>query len=220
VNPHALALLVVLLPARPLAAQIPRYLGADLGISRPRFQSASPGGGEKLSGLVIGGRLQFALRPVSLELSYSQGRLTADTGSAAARDIVEGSLFVTARPVSWLAVKAGPHLRAFSAPGGTERWVLWEGRAHADAPILAGTWLAYAELWMAVASSVNVDPGAAGARGAEAGLSIKVPQSPLWVRLAYVVDQAKFKNDTRTEGVQSVILAIGLAAPAPSPLWR
>ena len=194
--------------SRPLAAQVPRFLGLDLQVSRPRFQSTSPGGGEMLSGLVAGGRVRVVLRPVSLDLSYSQGRLTADTGSAAARDIVEGSLFLSARPVPWLALKAGPHLRAFAAPGGTERWVLWEGRAHVEAPIVPGEWMAYVEGWVAVASSVNVDPGAAGARGAEAGLTIKLPHSPLWGRLAYVVDQAQLKNGARTESVQSVVLAI------------
>jgi hypothetical protein len=215
VNLRALLLLLAILPARPLAAQLPRiqqYLGGELGISRPRFQSASPGGGEKLSGLVVGGSVHVTLRPVSLELSYSQGRLTADTGNAAARDLVEGSLLLTGRPLNWLALKVGPHLRAYAAPGGTERWVLWEARARADAPILEGKWLVYGELWVAVASSVNVDPGSGGARGAEAGLTVRVPQTPLWARLAYVVDQSRFKNGTRTESVQSVVLALGLSA--------
>jgi hypothetical protein len=218
VNLRALQLLLAVLPVRPLAAQIPRfqhYLGGELGISRPRFQSASPGGGEKLSGLVLGGRLHVALHPVSLDVSYSQGRLTADTGSAAARALVEGSVLVVARPLNWLALKAGPHLRAYAAPGGTERWVLWEARAHADAPILEGKWVAYGELWLAVASSVNVDPGSAGARGAEAGLSIKVPGSPVWARLAYLVDQSRLANSTRTESLQSIALSIELAARVP-----
>jgi hypothetical protein len=209
VRPGALAALLVGLVARQAAAQLPTNLGLDLGLSRPRFQSASPLGGEQLSGLVAGGRVRLVLKPVSLDMAYSQGRLTADTGSAAARDIVEGSLFLTVRPVPWLALKGGPHLRAYAAPGGTERWVLWEGRAHADMPILDGAWLAYGELWLAVASSVNVSPGADGARGAEAGLTIQLPRSPLWARLAYTVDQAKFKNGARTESVQSVVLAVG-----------
>ena len=205
----ALALLVAGVAARPAAGQVPRYLGLDLGLSRPHFQSTSPLGGEQLSGAVVGGRLRIVLRPVSIDVAYSQGRLTADTGSAAARDVVEGSAFLTVRPVAWLAIKAGPHLRAYAAPGGTERWVLWEGRAHADAPILQGEWVAYGEVWVAVASSVNVSPGADGAHGAEAGLTLQLPRSPLWARLAYVVDQARFKNGARTESVQSVVLAIG-----------
>lgn len=206
----ALALLLAALPLRPLQAQQPRPLTWDLGLSWPQFQSASAGGAERLSGLVAGGRLRFTVLPLSLDLSYSQGRLTAHSVGTASRDIVEGSLLLGGRPLPWLSLKAGPHLRAFPAPGGTERWVLWEGRAHADAPMLGDEWLAYGELWVAVASSVNVSPGAGGARGAEAGLSLRLPQSPLWARLAYVVDQASFKGGARTESLQSVVLTIGL----------
>lgn len=208
-NLRVLPLLVACLAPPRLAAQVPRYLGVDLSLSRPRFQSTSPAGGERLSGFAVSERLRIVLRPVSLDIAYAQGRLTADTGNAAARDIVEGSLFVAYRPVPWLALKTGPHLRAYAAPGGTERWALWEGRAHVDAPIEGGEWVAYGEGWMALASSVNVSPGSAGARGAEAGLTLKLPQSPLWARLAYVVDQARLKNNARTESVQSVVLAIG-----------
>ena len=53
------------------------------------------------------------------------------------------------------------------------------------------------------------------ARGAEAGLSIRLPQSPLWARLSYVVDQSRLANATRTESVQSVVLAIEIAARVP-----
>ncbi len=208
---RALPWLLIALAARPtpLTAQLPHYLGVDVGLSRLQFQSASPGGGEKLSGFAALGHWRIVLRPVSLDLSYAQGRLAADTGGAAARSFVEGTVFLTARPVPWLALKAGPQLRAYAAPGGTERWVWWEGRAHADAPLLDGEWLAYGEVWVAVASSVNVIPGASGAHGAEVGLTLKLPQSPVWGRLAYAVDQARFKNGARTESLQSVVLTAG-----------
>ena len=208
---RALPLLLLALAARPvpLAAQLPRYLGLDVGLSRLQFQSSSPSGGEKLSGFAALGHWRIVLRPVSLDLSYAQGRLAADTGSAVARSFVEGAVFLTARPAPWLVLKAGPHVRAYAAPGGTERWILWEGRAHADAPLLDGEWLAYGELWVSVASSVNVVPGASGARGAEVGLTLKLPQSPVWGRLAYAVDQANLKTGARTESLQSVVLTAG-----------
>ena len=204
-----LLLLALAVPPGRLAAQLPRYVGVDAGMSRLEFQSASPSGGEKLSGFAALGHWRVVLRPVSLDLSYAQGRLAADTGGAVARSFVEGAAFLSVRPAPWLALKAGPHLRAYAAPGGTERWVLWEGRAHADAPLLDGEWLAYGEVWLAVASSVNVVPGASGARGAEVGLTLKMPRSPLWGRLAYAVDQARLKNGARTESLQSVVLTAG-----------
>lgn len=219
----ALALLLVSLPLGTAAAQLPdatttvavpapRFLQWDAGFSWPQFQSASAGGVERLRGLVIGGRLRFTLLPVSVDLAYSQGRLTAYTQGTASRDIVEGSVLASARPLPWLALKVGPVLRAFPAPGGTERWVMWQGRAHADAPLLEGEWLAYGELWVALASSVNVNPGAGGARGAEAGLTVQLPQSPLWARLAYLVDQSSFKSGARTESLQTVVLTVGIVA--------
>jgi hypothetical protein len=197
------------LAARPAAAQLPRYLGVDVGVSSASFQSTAPGGGEKLSGFAGVGHWRIVLRPVSIDVAYAQGRLSADTGSAVPRALVEGSVFATYRPVPWFALKTGPHVRAFAATGGTERWMLWEGRAHADAPLLDGEWQAYGELWVALASSVNVTPGAGGARGAEAGLTLKLPRSPVWARLAYAVDQMRLKNDARTESLQSVALTLG-----------
>jgi len=205
----AAPLLLLALAARPAAAQLPRYFGVDVGVSSASFQSTAPGGGEKLSGFAGVGHWRIVLHPVSIDVAYAQGRLSADTGSAVPRALVEGSVLATYRPVPWLALKTGPHVRAFSATGGTERWMLWEGRAHADAPLLDGEWQAYGELWVALASSVNVTPGAGGARGAEAGLTLKLPRSPVWARLAYAVDQMRLKNDARTESLQSVALTLG-----------
>jgi len=205
----AAPLVLLLLAARPAAAQLPRYVGVDVGVSSASFQSTAPGGGEKLSGFAGVGHWRIVLRPVSIDVAYTQGRLSADTGSAVPRALVDGSVFATYRPVPWLALKAGPHVRAFAATGGTERWMLWEGRAHADAPLLDGEWQAYGELWVALASSVNVTPGSGGARGAEAGLTLKLPQSPVWARLAYAVDQMRLRNDARTESLQSVALTFG-----------
>jgi len=203
------ALLLLALAARPAAAQLPRYLGVDVGLASASFQSASPYGGEKLSGFAGVGHWRIVLRPVSIDVAYAQGRLSADTGSAVPRSLVDGSIFATYRPLPWLALKTGPHVRAYAAAGGTERWMLWEGRAHADAPLLDGEWQAYGELWVSLASSVNVTPGADGARGAEVGLTLKLPRSPGWARLAYAVDQMRLRYDARTESLQSVALTLG-----------
>jgi len=205
----AAPVVLLALAARPAAAQLPRYLGVDIGLSSASFQSASPEGGEKLGGFAGVGHWRIVLHPVSIDVAYTQGRLSADTGSAVPRALVDGSLFATYRPVPWLALKTGPHVRTYAATGGTERWMLWEGRAHADAPLLDGEWQAYGELWVALASSVNVTPGSGGARGAEAGLTLKLPQSPVWARLAYAVDQMRLKSDARTESLQSVALTLG-----------
>jgi hypothetical protein len=197
------------LATAPLAAQVSPVAGADGSVSRVRFHSAVRGGGEARSGFAVGGRARIVLGHVSLEASYAQGRLTADTGAAAPQNLVDGSLALVVRPTHWLALLAGPHLRGYVAPGGTERWVFWEARARGESAIIPGVLQAHIEGWIAVASSVNVDPGAAGAHGGEAGLTLRLAQSPFWARLAYAVDRARMTNDVRTETVETVFLGIG-----------
>ncbi len=162
-----------------------------------------------MSGVVAGARAQASLGLVSLEASYAQGRLSADTGTAPSRDLVDGSVFLAVRPAPWLALRAGPQLRAYAAPGGTERWVLWEGRIRVEAPIVTGTLLAHVEGWLALSSGVNADPGASGAGGGQAGLTLRLPSSPVWLRLSYAVDQEKMKNNVRTETLEAVALTVG-----------
>ena len=207
----ALALACILV-ARPLAAQGPRFVDVEADLSRARFRSAVPGRGEALSGLVLGVRARTSFRAVSLEASYAQGRLSAGEGSGPSRSVVDGSLFVSTLPVPWLTLKAGPQLRAYVAPGGTERWVMWEFRARAETPIAspALSLRAHVEVWAALVSSVNADPGAAGARGGQAGMVMGLPRSPLWLRLSYAVDQVKMKDNARTEALEAVVLTIGL----------
>ncbi len=202
--------LLLVAAARPLPAQLLRTLGVDAQVSRVRYGAAAPGGGELLSGLLFGGRARLALGPVSLEASYAQGRLSADTGGAPARDLVEGRLAVVGRPAPWLVLEAGPHLRAYTAPGGTERWVMWEVRAFGEAPIIGDVLRARAGGWAALASSVNADPGASGGRGAQVALAVRPSRSPLVFRLAYTVEQAAMRDGVRTETLETVALGIGL----------
>jgi len=213
VSARAVALAAALLAAaRPASAQLLRHLGADGELSTVRLSSATPGGGESLSGIVVGGGGRLSVGPVSLEASYAQGHLSADTGSAPARDLVDGAVFVAWRPLPWLALKAGPHLRAYVAPagGGTERWVLWEARVFVEAPILADLLTARIGGWSAVSSGVNTDFGAQGARGGEVGLALRPPRSPLVVRLSYAVDRAAMGGGAGTETLESVCLSVGV----------
>lgn len=204
-------LFAALLWAGPAAAQLPGFLGSvDLSLARQHFQSSFPGGSESLSGALMSGRIGVAFRPVSVDVSYAQGRLASGDGTSAARSVVEASALVSRRVTPWLLLKAGPHLRAYAAPGSTERWVMWELHAHADEPVITGVLAAYVEGWIAPISSANVDPGGSGARGVEVGLTMRFPDSPLWARLGYVVDRSSLKSNARTESLQSVVVSIGL----------
>ena len=206
----AVLVLCSALAAGSLAAQVPRFLSADAGVSRVRFRSVVPGGGEVMTGVEAGVHVRALLGAVSVEVAYGQGRLSADTGLATPRDLVNGSFFLALQPASWLALKVGPHARAYVATGGTERWMLWESRARADGAIIPGMLQVHAEGWLSLSSDVNVAPGAAGARGGEIGLTLRPPQSLVWARLGYAVDQAKLKGGARTETVEMVVLAVGV----------
>lgn len=196
--------------SRPAQAQLSRFLEGDVSVARVHFASTSALGGEALSGIVVGGRARLVLGVTALELSYAEGHLAADTGNAPSRDFVDGSVFLAVRPVAWLTVRAGPHLRGYVESGGTERWLLWEGRVRAEAPIVAGTLRARVEGWTSLASGVNADPGASGARGAEVGMALRLPRSPFVFRLSYTVDQESMKSGIRTEALESVALSVGL----------
>jgi hypothetical protein len=204
--------LVCVVSARPLAAQVRRYVDGEAEVSRARFRSAVPGRSENLSGIALGLRLFTTGSMVSVEASYAQGRLTAQVGSGPSRSLVDGSVRAVVHPVPWLALMVGPHLRAYSAPGGTERWVLWEYRARAETPIISPTLplRLHAGLWTAIRSSVNADPGASGARGGEVGMVWRVPRSPVWLHLSYSVDQAKMRNGARTEALEAVAVTVSL----------
>jgi hypothetical protein len=208
----AVFVLLGVLGARPLPAQAPRTVEAEAEVSRARFRSTAPDGTDALSGLVLGIRARLTGTLIGAEASYAQGRLTAAAGSGPSRSLANGSVFLTTRPKPWLTLKAGPELRAYAAPGGTERWVLWEFRARAEAPIVSAqlTLRAHVELWSALAASVNADPGASGARGGQAGMVMRLPRSRVWLRLSYAVDEERMKSGARTEALETVALTVGL----------
>lgn len=202
--------LLGLMAGRPAAAQVQNHLSAEALLSTARFRGTTPGGEEALTGVLAGGRARFTVGSYALEVQYVQGHLSSDSGTTAARTYVDGSVFVAFRATPWLVLKAGPHFRAYVAPGGTERWALWECRARMEAPIVPGTLRAHVEGWASLVSGVNADPGAAGARGGEVGMVLHVAQSPLLVRLAYTVDQEAMRSSVRTEVLETVILSIGI----------
>jgi hypothetical protein len=142
-----------------------------------------------------------------------EGRLQPVGGPAAQRDLVQGTLFVGARPMPWLELSAGPVVRAYVTDSASERWVLWQARARVDAPIVAGSLATYAELWRAVASAVSLGPGAGRVQGGEAGVLFQPPQTRFWVRLAYRVDDALVGSVARSETVEAVLVSVGVGLP-------
>ena len=202
-------LLAFALASRPLQGQVWHNVGGSATAAMLRFRSAASFGGEALSGPAAGAQARLVLGQVAVEGAYLQGHLTPDTGSTAARDLADATVFLVVRPVRWVALKAGPHLRAYITPGGNERWMLWELRARLTGELVPGRLRTHFEAWVAASADVNVDPGASGAQGGEAGLTLVPTRSPLWVRLAYTFDREKMKNGTRSESLEALVLSVG-----------
>src|SRR6059036_1896516 len=133
----------------------------DAGFVWVRSDTAPAGAGAiQLRGPVLGGEGRLVFNGFSVGLGLSSGTLKAADQGTAKRDLIEGRLLVAARPLPWLEMSVGPFVRAYVTDAVTERWVFWQARARADAPIVTSGLTSYVELWRAVSSQVNLVAGA------------------------------------------------------------
>jgi hypothetical protein len=198
------------LAAAPLQAQLTRNADFGLGVSSTRLTAVSDAGTARFSGIVLGGGGGIGRGLVSVEGGYRQGSLTPDSGAVVAQDLVEARLLVALRPLPWLSVLAGPHARAFVAPGGTERWMFFEAGLRVEGPVVIPSVSTHVELWAALGGSVNVGSGSPSARGGEAGVTLHLPRSPVWGRLTYAMDRATQSGGTNIRTVEDLRLSIGV----------
>ncbi len=192
-----------------LPAQLARHVSGGGGAATVRLRTTA-GGGAALSGTAVGGEGRFTAGRLAFDVTYREGSLSADTGTAPARDLVEASVLVGTQPLPGLTLRAGPHLRAYVAPAGTERWVWWEAHARAESGIVGTMVRAHLEGWIALASAVNAPAGAGGARGGEVGLTLWPARRPVWARLAYGVDRGDYGSGAGRVILESVALTVGV----------
>jgi len=182
----------------------------DAGFVWVRSDSAAMGtaGAARLRGPVLGGEGRLVFNGFAVGLGLSSGTLqTAD--QAVKRDLIEGRLVVSARPLPWLEMSVGPFVRAYVTDSVTERWVFWQARARVDAPIVTASLTSYVELWRALSSQVNLVAGAGRVQGGEAGVVYRPPQRPFSLRLAYRMDDAAVGRGGRgSETLEAISLAI------------
>src|SRR5881397_2710435 len=152
---RAIVLLVAALTAGELGAQALRPTGSA-SLVTARVRSQVPAGIDQFTGSAFLGQGAIALGRVELSVSYLQGTLTPDGGTAAARDLVEGTVRLGVRALDWLTLETGPHARAYSLTAGTERWLFWELRARAATAFVGSAVRGYAELWRVLGADVNV----------------------------------------------------------------
>jgi hypothetical protein len=182
----------------------------DAGFVWVRSDSAAVGtaGAARLRGPVLGGEGRLVFNGFAVGLGLSSGTLqTAD--QAVKRDLIEGRLVVSARPLPWLEMSVGPFVRAYVTDSVTERWVFWQARARVDAPIMTASLTSYVELWRALSSRVNLVAGAGRVQGGEAGVVYRPPQRAFSLRLAYRMDDAAVgRGGGGSETLEAISLAI------------
>jgi len=188
-------------------AQRPVALYAEAGATASRVRSLVGTVAEPLDGvgLVVGAGLSG--RGLSLEARYSESKLTSENGAVEDRDLTEGEVLLGVSPHRLVTLKVGPHARAYRSDG-TRRWVFWEARVRATAPLIPSRLDAYAELWGAVAGSTSLSTSFASERGGEVGATLEIPGTPLGARVAYRIDRGRGDNPTRSDTAEQMLFAV------------
>ena len=164
----------------------------------------------KSSGTLFGLEAGFRYWRAELRGRYSQGGLEP-TGGGQSTDLVEGELMLGVWPVDMLELRFGPRARSYVTNAGTVRWVFWEVRARFEANLSRGSSLwSYFEAWYALTGSVNAAESFGNGRGLEGGLGLLIPSTPVRLRLGYRIDQGRLQEDSRTEAIEELILAVGV----------
>ena len=203
-----LALVAAPLVAGELRAQTLRPT-MSASLVRARVRSEAPAA-DQFAGSAFLGEGTLALRRLQLSVSYLQGTLDPDGAIGPSRDLVEGTVLLGVRPLDWLTLETGPHARAYTLTGGTQRWLFWELRARAATAFVGSAVRGYAELWRVLAADVNVPESFDHAQGGEAGMILRLSRAPLEGRLGYRIDHAVLGGGTRKETVDGVLIGVGL----------
>lgn len=162
-----------------------------------------------LSGTLFGGEGRLALGPVGLDLGYWQGSLNTQSGPQPNEDVVEGKALLGISPVRWFRISAGPFARAYTTSAGTERWLSWRVQGRVEDQLVPETVRGYAELWFIASSTVNVVQPFTSGRGGRVGLRLEPSRWPVWLTLAYGIEQVRLGSGSRIDTVDRVTFGLG-----------
>ena len=198
-----------LLMAAPLNAQASRFLTAGLagGMLSVTDEPAS-GPAQTFSGMVLGGGGTLTFKMVGIEVLYSQGKLTSDSGAALSRDLVDGYAMLVVRPTAWLSLKTGPHLRSYVTTASTAQFQAWEARVRLEGMLVEGRVRAQVEGFRSLSATVNFGAEVDYVQGGMAGVVFQLPRSPIWGRLSYLIDQVAGTDGSR-QTLDGLILSLG-----------
>ncbi len=170
----------------------PFILGADATTLRVVRDVATS---QLLEGPVFGVQASLAFRRLQLEGRYTEGSLVpAAALSTEDEKYVDALIIARVRISSYLSLGAGPHLRAFVTPAGTARWSRLELHARSEGDLINGLARVRIDVWFAASAESNVQGGGDGAMGGEAGLVVRIPNTPTALHLMYTADRATFAN--------------------------
>ncbi|HEX9279932.1 MAG TPA: hypothetical protein VF890_04755 [Gemmatimonadales bacterium] len=196
----------------PVAAQQPLHVTAGLEGAFTRARSRATGATELLSGATFGGEANLAGKRWRVRLGYGEGRLTADTGTAAARSVTEGRAQLGIAATPWLTLWAGPRARSYKSSGVRQRWWFWEVAAEARGTLFADRAFAFGGLAVAPAGTVDALPAFSRETAVTAGLAVRLPFDGPWTRLGYRVDQTRLAGGRR-ETVEAISLGVSMELP-------
>ena len=160
------------------------------------------------SGAVFGATGSVSLARFLLDVRYVEGALNAEGLND--EDLVEGEVFVGVRPVPWLTIKAGSHIRSFVTGDGTERWVLWEARVRLEPVVFDPTIRSFVEVWRTLGSDIDLPSDFDRGWGVDGGLLVRLAPTRLSAMVGYRVDNSRLESGARTETVEQFILGIGV----------
>lgn len=191
--PALLAVALIALPVSLRAQELsPIVLEADATTLRV---VRDVGASQVLEGTVLGAKGSLAYRRLQLDGRYTEGTLVpAGVIGAVDEKYVDALLIARVRLSSFLSLGAGPHLRAFVTPLGTARWSRMELHARTEGELINGLAHLRIDTWFSVSTDANVQSGGRGAMGGEAGLLLRIPNTPTALHVMYTADRATFAN--------------------------
>lgn len=193
---HRCSLLVAALLALPAAVRAqelsPIVLGVDATTLRVVRDVATS---QLLEGSVLGAKASLSFRRLQLEGRYTEGSLVPSALIGADDEkYVDAHVIARVRLTSYLSLGAGPHLRAFVTPSGTAQWTRMELHARTEGELINGLARVRIDAWFAASAESNAQGGGTGAMGGEAGLLLRIPNTPTALHVMYTADRATFAN--------------------------
>jgi hypothetical protein len=127
--------------------------------------------------------------------------------------VIDGYALLVVHAQPWLDVKMGAEARSYVTPAGTERWVFWQARLRAERTIVDPSVRGHIEVWRALSTEVNTSGTVDRAQGGEVGLTLLRVLGPLWVRMAYGIDDARLVGSERRQTLEALGVSVGYGGP-------